>query len=252
MAKGLLLRAMVIACWPLLTGFVLLGKDAATLPVTVDSPSVELLWDGKAPSISEKEKFADGSFADNNDAEIMERILKKAAATWSNIPGSFLRLVVNANTAAVEDPSDKKYSITVKALESASEGGVARPIVTDGLIEDCDIALPPSSIDANALLHTLTHEFGHCLGLGHAHTNYGAIMGYSGSSDQTELGADDISGAIYLYADPNDTEAKKFRQLIGIGCGSIGTQQSGNAAWMVLVALLLPLVTVVNWRRGDH
>lgn len=252
MARKFIPGILVVALWPLLTGFVLLGKEAATLPATVDAPSIELLWDGKAPTIAEKEKFADGSYGGSSDAEIMERILKKAAATWSNVPGSFLRLTVNANTAAVEDASDKKYSITVKALESATEGGVARPVVNDGIIEDCDIALPPSEIDANALLHTLTHEFGHCLGLGHAHTNYNAIMGYSGSSNQVELGADDISGAIYLYADPNDAEAKKFRQLIGIGCGQIASASSTGRIWTALTALLLPLLAALVARRRAH
>jgi hypothetical protein len=49
---------------PLLTGFVLLGKTGAKLPVSTDAPTVTFVWstDGTAPELKEKDKFRDGAY----------------------------------------------------------------------------------------------------------------------------------------------------------------------------------------------
>jgi hypothetical protein len=106
-------------------------------------------------------------------------------------------------------------------------------------IQDCDIIVDPNTGDAEFLLYALIHELGHCLGLGHAHDNYKAIMGYSRSSKIAKLGADDMAGVIFLYPDPAygnpDTQ-----ELVNLKCGTVGPINLMGGRLVLILVFLLP------------
>lgn len=233
---------------PLLTGFVLLGKREARLPVTPDSPTVTLLWstDGKAPKITEKEAYKGGIYANHTDADLTPILIQEAIDQWNSIPGSYLRFSVeNTSGDLTPDSEDGQNFIVVKKAPSASVAAYAAPNVDPetSIIKDCDIVINDVKTTASSLLETLTHELGHCVGLGHPHTNYGAIMSYSRQGKSYRLSSDDKAGAIFLYPDPDYTQDQP-RELVG--CGVINTKgrRSQPGPWLYYVIMIPVLATV--------
>lgn len=233
---------------PLLTGFVLLGKREARLPVTPDSPSVTLLWstDGKAPKITEKEDFKGGIYANHTDADLTPILIQEAIDQWNSIPGSYLRFSVeNTSGELTPDSEDSQNFIVVKKAPSASVAAYAAPNVDPetSIIKDCDIVINDVKTTALSLLETLTHELGHCVGLGHPHTNYGAIMSYSRQGKSYRLSSDDKAGAIFLYPDPDYTHDQP-QELVG--CGVINTKgrRSQPGPWLYYLIMIPVLITI--------
>jgi hypothetical protein len=130
----------------------------------------------------------------------------------------------------------------VKNCPSATVAAYAAPSNDkDGnIISDCDIVICNIKTTALNLIETLTHELGHCVGLGHPHTNYNAIMSYSRSGSSYRLSADDKAGAIYLYPDPAvvDGESKEL-----IGCGTIlGHDSTRHQGLWLYWFITLPII----------
>jgi hypothetical protein len=239
--RPLLLLSGLAACLPGLCGFVLLSAEKATLPVTPDSPILNFIWDGKAPTIKEKDKFAGGQFKDLDDKAFMQHLLTDALGIWNDVPGAFVTLQVTEEETpgdAKLDDSDKKFSIVVQKSSNLSTAAFAKPKIEDSnraLIADCDVSITDTSSPARDLAFTIAHELGHCLGLGHAHTNYDAIMGYSRTARTLTLGADDMAGLIYLYPDPAYVGSKP-KELI---CGVVGAKPAGDGGVRALAMLTL-------------
>lgn len=111
----------------------------------------------------------------------------------------------------------------------------------EGRIVGFDLALNARdhdwSIDgspgSNDLLNTLSHEFGHAVGIDHSPSEALATMYASSPKGETlkrDLHQDDIDAVMHLYADgvAHDPEAK--------GCSTSGTNPTGAAWWALLVA----------------
>lgn len=245
------MSALCLLISPFLTGFVLLGKNQQTLPVSVADPNATFHWStaNSAPSISEKEKFKDGSYANYSDADLTPILIQEAMDQWNNVRGSYLRFQMETEASPLTpDKTDQINNIVAKNCPSATVAAYAAPANdTDGnIISDCDIVICNIKTTALNLVETLTHELGHCVGLGHPHSNYNAIMSYSRSGQSYRLSADDKAGAIYLYPDPAivDGDSKEL-----VGCGTIlGRDYNLNQGPWLYWLLSLPVI-VSMFRR---
>lgn len=224
----------ILALWLLGSeafGFVLLsGPEKASLPASPAAPSISFVWNGSAPFIKNKEKIDDGVLANVSDEEAMRYLISKALGRWSAVRGSFLKLELAPTDPNISiSDSDRINAIVVGKQESISTAAAARPRYENGLIFDCDIEVGTNSVSAESLDYTLTHEIGHCVGLGHAHSNYGAIMSYSRSQVSPLLGSDDKAGVIFLYPDP----AYASNSPQSLACGRISGPLQPSGVWVL-------------------
>jgi len=216
--------------------FVLLsGPEKAILPVKLAAPNITFIWNGDSPFISGKSSIGDGSYASASDADVMAYLLQRSLNRWSTVRGSYLKLILgNVDPSINIDSEDGVYAIVVGKQDSLSSAASARPQTESGTVIDCDIEVGTNPVSAKSLEVTLTHEIGHCVGLGHAHSNYGAIMGYSRAQTSPDLGADDKAGVIFLYPDP----AFGSDNLDKLSCGQIGSFSQPS---LIIGVLVIPM-----------
>ena len=221
-------------------GFVLLsGPSEARLPATPEAPTIPFIYENNSPKIDEKEKFMDGQYTSMSDQELFPIIIQIAMDRWNAVTGSYLRLKLEEGGNPDFNSDDKLYSI-VFGTANLSTAALAFPTIEGDQITDCDIKVSNRATTAMDLSYTVLHELGHCIGLGHYHTNYESVMGYSHLSRALHLGADDRAGIIYLYPDPNisDDKAKEL-----ISCGFFGGGQNGpKGNFTIALILALPLI----------
>jgi hypothetical protein len=236
------------------SAFVLLnGLDEARLPVTPSNPAIVFYWNGVAPNIDEKEKFAGGVYQNYTNEEFFAVLLEQAAGIWNGVRGSFLEIQIQIDPNVALDSEDLVYGIVTKLESNVTSAAAALPMFEEGVITDCDIKIADRKTEAKQLAYTIAHELGHCLGLGHAHSSYNAMMGYSRDKFDLSLGVDDKAGLIYLYPDPIYTDGK-VKELAG--CGVVGRSSGGREPsqtatyWLLLALGLLPCCPTISRFRG--
>jgi Matrixin len=242
----------IFGMFPWVSGFVLLsGPAESRLGVTPDAPTAKFVWDGKAPELNKKEEYQDGIYAEKTNEEVMEILLNQALLIWSNIPGSFIKLEMTQDANTTLNGEDNIHSIVVASSSNLTQAAFASPQLSDDekTIRDCDISVATTKTSVKELLYTITHELGHCLGLGHNHANYGAIMGYSRDVHSATLGADDMAGILYLYRDSTKYSDDAVENM---GCAVVaqGNGATHATATATAVILLIPLCSsLVTTRR---
>lgn len=245
MLNSLLLLNLFCLATPSYAFVLLSGPAEATLPATESAPTVAFQWDGNSPPLTDIDEVLGGRWKGLSDHDVMEQALLFALNVWSEVPGSFLKLSLQTSPSVELDPEDRVNAIVVKQDKNLTTSAYAVPTVDDGKIVDCDISISDKSHNLNSLVYTLIHELGHCVGLGHNHTNYGAIMGYSRSTRGLRLGADDMAGLIYLY--PNSEYDGDLKDLYGCGRTSHITG-STSSPFFTFLSMFFPLLFPF-WRR---
>ncbi len=227
------------------SSFVLLtGPSEARLKMAEGETSIPFVLSPNPPPITDRAVYEEGLFAGMNEQESWILLVRIAMAQWNEVEGSSLQLTVNFSDEARLDSEDRVHSIVVGET-NLSSSAYAAPQNEGSTIYDCDIAVSNRGSTAAQLAYTLVHELGHCLGLGHNHADYNAIMGYSRSDYTLRLGLDDEAGLIYLYPAEGAPEAREL-----ISCGSLGQNASAHGASYVLLATPLMYALGQRLRRS--
>jgi len=235
-----------------LWGFTLETSEYARLDVTPQNPTATFYWNGNALSnVSDMDKFQGGTWAGLSEHDFMGSLLTLAVKQWNSVQGSYLRFVVVEDSSAAENSNDKRHAIVVKTSSDVATAAYASPIIEGNRIVDCDIVINDSKTTASYLAQVLVHEMGHCVGLGHNHSNYKAIMGYSRGPGSYKLAVDDMAGVRYLYPDPA-TGSLSTTAIQQLACGVIGGKGDFFLiSWLFLsLPCLLSLAMKETARRG--
>jgi hypothetical protein len=223
--------------------FVLLsGPKEARIDVSEDNPRIIFDLGMDPPSIEKKNEFMDGAYADQSDQDFWLTLVQLAIQPWNNVADAYIELDVALSDQATLDKEDRIFSIVV-GKTNLSSSAFAAPAIENEKIVDCDINVSDRGSSAKSLAFTLMHEIGHCLGLGHNHSDYSAVMGYARTDRSLNLGLDDEAGLIYLYPHANVT---KPRELAGCGVISGVNSSPVGLPLCLLAPLCLPIIRRVR------
>ena len=215
--------------------FVLLSSsDKARLASSPENPNVIFYLHPQPPPLSDKAHFLGGIYQHMSDDELWPILVEEALKPWNEVESSFILLELEISNQHQDIDGFHVIAIGEASVTSAAS---ATPTIEKGSIFDCDIRIADRKTSAKSIAYTIMHEIGHCLGLGHNHHNYDAVMGYSRTNRSLYLGADDIAGLSFLY--PAHTDGTK--ELIP--CGAVGI--SIRAKWPIAILLLIPVCVIM-------
>lgn len=172
----------------------------------------------QAPVFEDKQSFEEGYYADYSDDETFALLVQRAMNYWNEIPSISIQLKVAEERKGVIDSEDNLFSVGVAKITTVASG-LAYPAADENnlsRLRDCDIQVGTDIDSIPSFLFVMIHEFGHCLGLGHNHSDPSAIMGYWQPRNEVALGLDDIAGVLSLYPPKAGEKTNAFAP-----CGSV-------------------------------
>ena len=128
------------------------------------------------------------------------QILASVIADYNAITDSNLNLVTSADSDFASYKTEHQITISEGSAAGASSGE-ANLTFKSSYITDCVISITPTAYSsAKNLVHLLSHEIGHCIGLQHAQESVYSVMSYFYNEDDAyRLAIDDKMGIINLY-----------------------------------------------------
>ncbi len=246
-------------------GFVHIHQLKPHLDVSPAQPLISFFWNGAAPKLDAKDGVFDGAFSEASDRDLMELLLKEAVRIWTDVPTAYIEMEIVEKADVELDPDDETFSIVVEKQKSVAVAAASLPSFLSQdpdpsdveknphLIHDCDISVSDSTVEAKSLLHTLVHELGHCLGLGHPHSTYQSIMSYATFDQSAHLYLDDEAGVTFLYPEPSESQEVKSITCGRVGGGDAAGGGAANLARLLMgLSLCFPFALSLSrlWRRA--